>query len=96
MTKFDDTSKESGIFQGNNDIRSVKREINKILLQMNQDGHSLVEFGIVLNNVGKLEFNQDIFSNKFAEDPTLTESFLKEILLKLKVKLFFLEVFFIN
>ncbi len=96
LTKFDDTSKESGIFQGNNDIRSVKREINKILLQMNQDGHSLVEFGIVLNNVGKLEFNQDIFSNKFAEDPTLTESFLKEILLKLKVKLFFLEVFFIN
>jgi flagellar hook-associated protein 2 len=77
LTKFDDTSKESGIFQGNNDIRSVKREINKILLQMNQDGHSLVEFGIVLNSVGKLEFDQDVFSNKFAEDPTLTESFFK-------------------
>ncbi len=79
LTKYDDATKESGIFQGNNDIRAVKREINKVILQLDKNNNSLVEFGITLNSSGKLEFNTADFTKKFEEDPSAVQTFFQGI-----------------
>jgi flagellar hook-associated protein 2 len=67
-TKYDTETEIAGIFQGVNEITGVKTAINNILLSADTNGKSLVDYGLVLNESGILEFNQNDFDAKFEED----------------------------
>lgn len=77
FTKYDTDTKVSGIFQGDNTITSIKRDINKILLSVNSDGQSLIDYGVALNDGGILEFNSSTFNTKISEDADGLMDFFK-------------------
>ncbi|MGD9970902.1 MAG: flagellar filament capping protein FliD [Sulfuricurvum sp.] len=75
MTTSDKDAGTVGIFNGDNDIKMISREINKILISMNSDGLSLPQFGIDLAEDGTMSFNSSTFTSKFNEDAALSEKF---------------------
>jgi flagellar hook-associated protein 2 len=77
MTKFDEETNETGVFQGNSNITSINQAIKRKLLSMDSENRSPIEFGIVLNSTGQLELNVEEFSAKLEEDPSLVENFFR-------------------
>lgn len=75
MTTSDSTAGTVGIFNGDNTINSISREINQIITSMNKDNLSLTQFGIDLNQSGVMSFNSTSFLAKFNQDPTALETF---------------------
>jgi len=67
-----------GIFNGNNSINSIAREINKIFTSVSSTGLSLPQFGIDLDEKGVMSFNSSTFNAKFNQDPTGTEAFFSD------------------
>jgi len=76
-TKFDEATKESGVFQGNSDINSIIREINKLLLKTDSKGNSMVDYGFSFDKTGKLSFDASQFSTKYSESPEDVQYFLQ-------------------
>jgi len=77
LTNFDESTDEAGVFQGNSDIRTVRREINKILLSMDSENRSIVDFGMVINEIGTMDFSSDDFIKKYDESPTNVQTFFQ-------------------
>jgi flagellar hook-associated protein 2 len=76
-TDYDEVTSESGVFQGNNDIRSIKREINKILLTRDENNTSLIDFGISLTEAGTLSFESTTFVEKYNSDSASAQTFFR-------------------
>lgn len=78
-----------GVFNGDNTLKNLSREMKNILLSSDDNNNSLAGFFSVtnasgvsesafqLNESGTLTFNESVFSTKFSEDPTGAEEFLK-------------------
>jgi flagellar hook-associated protein 2 len=77
MTKFDEESDTTGVFQGNNNITSINQTIKRKLLSIDSENRSLVEFGITLSQTGQMEFDIKTFSEKLEEAPVVIEDFFK-------------------
>lgn len=75
MTLADTESGTVGIFNGDNSIRMISREINKLITSVSSDGYSLGQFGIDLNESGYMTFTQSEFDAKMSEDATALERF---------------------
>lgn len=75
MTTSDVAAGKVGIFNGNNSINSITREINK-LITSSINGLSLPDFGIDLSQTGTMSFNSNTFLTKFNADPSASETFL--------------------
>lgn len=75
MTKADLEKGTIGIFNGDNTVRSVDREIAKLITSVSKDGDSLAQFGIGLNEDGTMTFTQADFDVKMDSDPVGVESF---------------------
>lgn len=75
MTTADVASGKVGIFNGDNSINSITREINK-LITSSINGLSLPDFGIDLSQTGTMSFNSNTFLTKFNADPSASETFL--------------------
>jgi len=65
-----------GIFNGDNSIKSISRDINRLITSTNSSGLSLPNFGIDLNQNGTMSFNSSTFLAKFNSDPSAAEAFL--------------------
>lgn len=65
-----------GIFNGDNSIKSISREINQLITSTNSSGLSLPNFGIDLKQNGTMSFNSATFLSKFNSDPSASEAFL--------------------
>ncbi len=76
-TKYDIDSKASGSFQGVSEIVTMKANINRQLLSVDENGRNLAEYGIELNDAGILEFDKSIINSKLAADPKGVESFFR-------------------
>ncbi len=77
VTRFDETTKDSGVFQGDSNINGIEREIKNLLLDVNSNGNSMMDYGLTLNKSGTLDFNISTFNEKFTEDPDGVEYFFK-------------------
>ena len=78
-----------GVFNGDNTLKSLSREIKNVLFSSDDNNNSLAGFFLVtnssgitesafqLNESGTLIFNESVFSKKFSEDPAGAEEFLK-------------------
>jgi len=64
-----------GIFNGDNTINSIGRDIRRELTAT-YEGFSLPQFGIDITQDGAITFNSATFTSKFNDDPTLAERFL--------------------
>jgi len=73
-TKYDDETKQAGTFQGNSTIIDIKTQINRDLLSI-QDGKSIADFGIKLNESGMMEFDKSKFDETMLKDPKEIENF---------------------
>lgn len=76
MTGSNTTTGTVGIFNGDNSIKAITREINKIITSISSSGQSLPSFGIDLSEKGVMSFNSSTFLSKFNSDPTVSEAFL--------------------
>ena len=75
--KYDSDSKASGTFQGVSEIITMKSMINRQLLSVDEQGRSLAQYGIELNNAGILEFDKSVIDNKLSSDSKDVESFFR-------------------
>lgn len=75
MTLSDLTNGKVGIFNGDNTIKSIKREVTKMITSVDSNGQSLAQYGIGLTEAGVMTFTQSEFDAKMSADPTGLEAF---------------------
>jgi len=78
-----------GVFNGDNTLKNLSREMKNVLFSSDENNNSLAGFFTVtdasgisksafqLNESGVLTFNEGVFTSKFSEDPAAAEEFLK-------------------
>lgn len=75
MTTTDVEAGTVGIFNGDNSINTITREINRLVTSVSSSGLSLPQFGIDLSETGTMSFNSGTFLTKFNADPSASEAF---------------------
>ena len=75
MTLADKEEGKVGIFSGDSSIRNMGRELTRLIMSYDDNGNSLSQYGIELNENGKLSFNSSNFDKKMDEDPNATQLF---------------------
>lgn len=75
MTLSDLTNGKVGIFNGDNTIKAIKREVTKMMTSINENGQSLAQYGIGLTEAGVMTFTKSEFDAKMSADPTGLEAF---------------------
>lgn len=75
MTLSDLDNGKVGIFNGDNTIKAIKREITKMITSVDSNGSSLAQYGIGLNQDGTMTFTQSDFDAKMSADPAGLEAF---------------------
>jgi len=76
-TKYDVATKTAGNFQSVNEIKTLKSDINRQLLSVDDEGRSLTQYGISLNSSGILEFDSSTFNTKMSSDSADLEGFFR-------------------
>lgn len=75
MTTSDSEAGTVGIFNGDNSINNIRRELNKIITNYSDNAFSITQFGISLNETGRMSFSLSDFNSKFDEDTEAAELF---------------------
>jgi flagellar hook-associated protein 2 len=75
MTTSDSTTGTVGIFNGDNSINAITRDINQIVTSMSTNGLSLPQFGIDLSQAGTMSFNSSTFLSAYNANPSTSEAF---------------------
>ena len=75
MTGYDATAGKVGIFNGDNTIKNIRREITRMLTSVNSSGYALPDYGISLDKSGSMSFNSAMFTTKMDANPDGTEKF---------------------
>ncbi len=73
MTTTDQTKGVAGIFSGESFIKSISRDITKILTDVDSNGNSLMNYGIDIDRYGVMTLDSAVFSEKFIADPNALE-----------------------
>ncbi|MFZ5375171.1 MAG: flagellar filament capping protein FliD [Campylobacterota bacterium] len=76
MTMSNQETGAQGVFNGDNFIKSISREINNILISVSSDNKSLMNYGIDIDKSGTMSFNSTTFKSALASDPTGVNLFL--------------------
>lgn len=75
MLAVDKEAGTVGIFNGDNTIRGISREITRFITSVDSNGYSLANYGIDLDRDGVMSFNKSTFMEKMNADPEGTEKF---------------------
>jgi len=75
MLSSDSEAGTVGIFNGDNTIRNIGREITKMINSVDSKGYSLANYGIGLSRDGTMTFDKTVFTKKMDADPEGTEAF---------------------
>lgn len=75
MLSSDQEAGTVGIFNGDNTIRNIGREITKMITSVDAKGYSLANYGIELSRDGTMTFDKTVFNEKMDADPEGTEAF---------------------
>jgi len=75
MTLSDRDAGTAGVFNGDNFIKSISRDLNNIITSMDVEGQSLVDYGIDIDKNGFMTLDNSVFEAKLDEDPAALEIF---------------------
>jgi flagellar hook-associated protein 2 len=75
MTLTDLANGKVGIFNGDNTIKSIKREVTKMMTSVDSSGLSLAQYGVGLTEAGVMTFTQSEFDAKMSADSIRLEAF---------------------
>ena len=76
-TKYNIATKTAGNFQSVSEIKTLKSNINRQLLSVDNNGRSLSQYGVELNRSGILEFDNSVFNTKMSSDSADLEGFFR-------------------
>lgn len=79
MTTSDPATGKVGIFNGDNSINGIRREITRLMTSVNSKGVSLTQYGIDLSETGTMSFNSSTFTAKFQSDPAASQAFFSNV-----------------
>lgn len=79
MTGLNEEKKTVGIFNGNNDINAINREVIRTMTSVSIKGGSLAQYGIDLDEFGVMSFKSSTFTAKFTSDPTASSTFFSNV-----------------
>lgn len=74
-TTYNSEKGTAGVFQGVSQLTTFSAALRKQLLSMDEEGRSLVDYGISLNDSGSLEFDEDVFNEKIDDAPADIKEF---------------------
>lgn len=75
MTAFDAKEGKVGIFNGDNTIKNISREISRMITSIDSKGNSLPQYGIELSKEGVMSLNTSTFTTKMDANPDGLEAF---------------------
>lgn len=75
MTGSNKEAGTAGIFNGNNSVRGIGRDITSLMTNTDSKGRSFLQYGIDIDKDGVMTFNSSVFSEKMNADPDGTEAF---------------------
>ncbi len=75
MTRSNRETGSVGIFNGESFIKSIGRDLTDLVLQVDDSGNSLVDYGISVDRYGVMSLDVDVFAKKFVTDPEGMELF---------------------
>ncbi|MDP3267223.1 MAG: flagellar filament capping protein FliD [Sulfuricurvum sp.] len=75
MTVYDKAAGKVGVFNGDNYIKSITRELNRVMTSVDSSGKSLVDYGIDIDRNGVMSFDSATFDAKMTQDPTSLQKF---------------------
>ncbi len=75
MTSYNAETGATGVFNGNNFIKSIAREINAVITSVDGENNSLVNYGIEIDRYGVMSFDETAFKAKMNDDPAAVEAF---------------------
>lgn len=76
-TKYDSDTKQAGTFQSTSQVKNLSSSLTKQLLSTDEEGRSIVDYGISLDDTGTLKFDSAIFDAKVASSATDVEDFFR-------------------
>ena len=76
-TKYDVDSGESGSFQGDTTISSIRSQVNDIILGYADNGKSLANYGLDINEKGILSLDSAKFQEEMTNDPETFEAMMR-------------------
>lgn len=74
---YDTESGNAGSLQGVSQVASIKNDLNRIILGMDEKGRTLDAYGLSLQDGGLLKFDESILQKKLNEDSLDVEDFFK-------------------
>jgi len=75
MTAFNAAEGKVGIFNGDNTIKNISREVTRIITSFSNSSYSLPQYGISLDKTGTMTLDKAVFAAKLDADPAGTEGF---------------------
>lgn len=79
MTTTDVEAGKAGIFNGDNSINAIGREVTRLMTSINGQGNSLALYGIDLDETGAMSFKTSTFTNKFNSDAIASSKFFSNV-----------------
>lgn len=73
MTLYDEEAGAAGIFSTESSIKSILRDLTRVLSQTETNGNSLYNYGLEIDREGVMSLDSSKFSTKLAEDPIALE-----------------------
>lgn len=77
VTKYDQDLDVAGIFQGVSQVYGIRGALNSILTSTNNNGKSLLDFGIMMKEDGTLELDEEKLNKKINDDYKGTQEFFR-------------------
>lgn len=74
-TSYNSEEKKAGVFQGVTQLTTFSAALRKQFLATDEEGRSLVDYGISLNDSGSLEFDETDFNAKIENNPSDIKDF---------------------
>lgn len=75
MTNSNRETGAVGIFNSESFVKSIGREITKLITSVDANGNSLINYGIEIDRDGLMTLDNDVFAKKFVADPKGMELF---------------------
>ena len=76
-TKYDSDTKQAGTFQSTSQVKNLSSSLTKQILSTDEEGRSIVDYGISLDDTGTLKFDSTIFDTKVASSAADVEDFFR-------------------
>jgi len=75
MTTANQETGATGIFNGDSFVKSISKDIRDMLKTTDNEGNSLMNFGIDIDRYGKMSFDSSVLQTKLDEDVDAVEMF---------------------